>query len=170
MSAAAPGTRRPKVIGVGNGWRGDDAAGLVAARRLRELAPDGVEVAEAEGELSALLDLWEGADDVLVIDAVRSGAGPGTLHRVDARATSLPARLARHSTHAVGLAEAIELGRTLGRLPSRLIVFGIEGERFEPGTQLSPAVESGVHRALDAIVGELGANLTQAPPGHSGTR
>jgi hydrogenase maturation protease len=148
-----------KVIGVGNGWRGDDAAGLVAARRLRELVPEGVEVSEAEGDLSSLLDLWASADEVLVIDAVRSGAAPGALQRVDARATSLPARFARRSTHAVGLAEAVELGRALGRLPSRLIVFGIEGERFEPGERLSSRVESGVSRAVDAVREELSTTL-----------
>ena len=133
------------VIGVGNAARGDDAAGLIAARRLGGL--------EHEGDPVALLDVWRGADVAVVIDAVSSGAEPGTVHRFDATAAPLPARLRRStSSHALGLAEAIELGRTLGRLPARLLVYGIEGERFEAGMELTPAVAAAVEAvALDAV-------------------
>jgi hydrogenase maturation protease len=132
------------VIGLGNAVRGDDAAGLIAARRLGGL--------EHEGDPLALLDLWEGAELVVVIDAVSSGADPGTLHRFDAVAGPLPARLrSSTSTHAVGLGEAIELARALGRLPARLVVYGIEGERFATGTALTPAVTA----AVEAVVREV---------------
>jgi hydrogenase maturation protease len=134
----------PLVIGLGNAARGDDAAGLVAARRL-----GGV---EHEGDLLALLDVWEGADSAVVIDAVRSGAEPGTVHRFDAGGGPLPAGpRSSTSTHAVGLAEAIELARTLGRVPARLVVYGIEGERFEAGTALTPAVSAAVEAVADAV-------------------
>jgi hydrogenase maturation protease len=131
------------VIGLGNAARGDDAAGLIAARRL-----NGV---EHEGDPLALLDVWDGAESVVVIDAVRSGAVPGTIHRFDA-AEPLPAALrSSTSTHAVGLAEAVELARALGRLPARLTVYGIEGERFEAGTGLTPAVSAAVEAVVDAV-------------------
>lgn len=149
------GTGRPKVIGVGNAWRGDDAAGLAAAGRLREEIGDDVEVAELEGELSSLIDAWEESDHVIVIDAVSSGAVPGTVHRIDARAARLPPPLARHSTHAVGLATAIELGRALDRLPRRLVVFGIEGERFEVGAELTPRVRNAVAHTVAAVMDEF---------------
>ena len=61
------------VIGLGNAARGDDAAGLIAARRL-----GGV---EHEGDPLALLDLWDGADCAVVIDAVSSGVEAGTAMR-----------------------------------------------------------------------------------------
>jgi hydrogenase maturation protease len=132
------------VIGLGNAVRGDDAAGLIAARRLGGL--------EHEGDPLALLDLWQGAELVVVIDAVSSGADPGTLHRFDAVAGPLPARLrSSTSTHAVGLGEAIELARALGRLPARLVVYGIEGERFATGTALTPPVTA----AVEAVVREV---------------
>ena len=131
---------RHLVIGIGNAARGDDAAGLIVARRLGGL--------EHEGDPVALLDIWRGADVAVVIDAVSSGATPGTIHHFDVTAAPLPAQLrGSSSTHALGLAEAIELGRTLGRLPTRLLVYGIEGERFEAGTELTPAVAA----AVDAV-------------------
>jgi hydrogenase maturation protease len=131
------------VIGLGNAARGDDAAGLIAARRLGGI--------EHEGDPLALLDVWDGAESVVVIDAVRSGAAAGTIHRLDAD-EPLPAALRTStSTHAVGLAEAVELARALGRLPARLTVYGIEGERFDAGTGLTPAVSAAVDAVVDAV-------------------
>ena len=96
-----------------------------------------------------MLEIWDGAALAVVVDAVSSGAEPGTVHRFDAVAAPLPARLRTStSTHAVGLTEAIELARALGRLPDRLIVYGIESGRFEAGAALTPAVRA----ALDAVV------------------
>ena len=156
-------TARAKVIGVGNRWRGDDAAGLAAARRVRAMPGLEVEVDELEGDLTSLIDAWDGSEHVIVIDAVSSGAEPGALHKLDARATSLPRDLSRHSTHAVGLATAIELGRALDRLPARLIVFGIEGQRFDAGAGLSPRVERGIARTVIAVVDELRAQTRRRP-------
>src|SRR6476619_6147364 len=68
---SAPGRARPRVIliGVGNAWRGDDGAGLAVARRVRELAPAGVDVREVEGDATTLLEAWVGAEHVAVVDA-----------------------------------------------------------------------------------------------------
>ncbi len=136
------------IIGVGNAYRRDDAVGLMAARRLWEAARDEVTLWEASGEGTALMDAWEGADAVILIDAVRSGAPAGTIHRVDAHAETVPPTLFRCSTHAFSVAEAIELARALNRLPPRLIVFAVEGEHFDAGAGLSSEVE----RALDELV------------------
>jgi hydrogenase maturation protease len=130
------------VIGVGNAARGDDAAGLVAARRL-----GGVEL---EGDASALIDLVDGADDVVVIDAVRSGAAAGTVHRIDAGGLSV-ALPRTASTHLIGVADALELARVLGRLPPHVVVYGIEGGRFGVGDPVSPEVVA----AIDRVVAEL---------------
>jgi hydrogenase maturation protease len=142
------------LIGVGNGWRGDDGAGLAVARRVRELAPDGVEVREIEGDATALVDAWSGAEHVVVVDAAQSGAAPGTVRRFDARSQPLPVRTLRSSTHAFGVSDAVELARSLGRLPGRLEVYAIEGASFVAGDRLSPSVE----RAVAEVAGELGAS------------
>jgi hydrogenase maturation protease len=139
------------VIGIGNPWGHDDAAGVELARRLRAAAPDGISVIELDGEPVTLLEAWAGQRAAIVVDAVSSGAPPGTVHRFDAAAAPLPARTFTHSTHVLGLAEAIELGRALGRLPERLVVYGIEGERFDAGAGLSPAVERAVDELCDSI-------------------
>jgi hydrogenase maturation protease len=144
-------TGEPLVIGVGNPWRGDDAAGLAVASRLRE-RETGMRVLAHEGEPLDLLERWDGEERVILVDAVSSGAPPGTIHRVEVAERSLAAELGRGSTHALGVREAVELARTLGRLPAQLLIIGIEGRGFAAGDGLSPEVESSV----DRVVTELG--------------
>jgi len=147
--------RRICVIGAGNPLRGDDAAGLLAARRLRGRWGDAVTIIESDGEGTALIDAWDGADAVIIIDAARSSAAPGAISRFDASAAPVPARSLHDSTHHVGVAEATELARALGRLPARVIVFGIEGVAFGAGEAMSAQVE----RALDDVVERVSAEI-----------
>jgi len=142
------------LIGVGNAWRGDDGAGLAVARRVRELSPAGVEVREVEGDATALVEVWSGAEGVVVVDAAQSGALPGTVRRFDARARPLPARSLRSSTHAFGVSDAVELARALDRLPARLDVYAIEGASFTAGECLSQAVG----RAVDELAESLASD------------
>jgi hydrogenase maturation protease len=128
------------VIGIGNPYCGDDAVGIVVARRIKARNPAGVRVVEENGEGAALLDAWQDAPKVIILDAARSGAAPGTVHRFNAHAGRLPSRFFYYSTHAFGVAEAVELARALGGLPPRLIIYGIEGKDFTAGEGLSPEV------------------------------
>jgi len=115
------------------------------------------EVREHEGEPTALVDTWSGADAIWLVDAVSSGAPPGTVHRLDASASALPAMLFRGSTHHVGLGEAVELARALGRLPARVVFYGIEGASFEAGDELTPEVASAVAAVAESVRAELPA-------------
>lgn len=141
------------VIGVGNDLRGDDGAGLAVARQLRAA---GVEAREMRGALTALPDLWQGHERIAIVDAARSGAAPGTLHRFDALAAPLPAMFGRASTHAFGVAEAVALARVLGCLPASLVVHGIEGGDFTAGAPLSAEVAAAVPVVARRILMELG--------------
>jgi hydrogenase maturation protease len=61
----------------------------------------------------------------------------------------------RASTHHFGLAEAVELARAVGKLPPKMVVFGIEAERLDLGEGLSPAVADAVDRAAVAVREEV---------------
>ena len=152
----ARGRAALRIVCVGNPWRGDDAAGLAVARRLAGTLPPGIELAEREGEPTALIDAWDGARALWLVDAVSSGGEPGTVHRLDASEEALPTALFRGSTHHVGLGEAVELARALGRLPERTVVYGVEGGSFEIGDELTPAVAAAVARVADAVREEVG--------------
>ncbi|MGZ4193953.1 MAG: hydrogenase maturation protease [Solirubrobacteraceae bacterium] len=147
-------TRGPVlVIGVGNRLRGDDGAGPEVAGRLHGLEQAGqIRVRAHEGEGLGLLELWEGASAVVLVDTVRSGAPPGTIHRLDVTTEPVPTGSQHSTSHAIGPAEAIELGRALGALPARVVVYGVEGTRFTTGAGLSDAVE----RSIDSLAAAAG--------------
>lgn len=126
------------VIGIGNEFRRDDAMGLIAVRRLRER---GVAAENHKDDPLALMDRWTMAAGVILIDAVSSGAEAGTLHFLDVSAKPLSRERFKSSTHALGLADAVELSRALGTLPPQVYVFGIEVRDVRAGVGLSPEVE-----------------------------
>ena len=140
---------RRVVVGCGNPDRGDDAAGILVARRLREL---GVEAVENHGDLLALPDSWEGAEQAIIVDTVVTGGPPGRVSSWDARKAPLEKNCFRCSTHAFGVAEAVELARLLDRLPPSLWIYGIEGSRFEPGAPVSPEVAEAVEKVAQEIL------------------
>jgi hydrogenase maturation protease len=142
------------VIGLGNRLRGDDAAGLEVARLVKRRAPN-LRVVEHEREPSDLIDLWEGARLAIVIDALESEE-PGGIRRFELTGSQVPVRRSPGaSTHALGLGEVIELARVLGRLPKRLVVFGLEAGRFATGARLSPRLRPTVDEAVDLVLAEL---------------
>ena len=140
------------IICVGNAMRSDDGAGLAVAERLRARG-----VPALVEEPSNLADAWAGSDEVVVVDSVQSRGAPGTVIRIDARATPLPAEWASGSTHELGLADAIELARALDRLPPRLTVLGIQGESFGYGEQLSEPVARAVTQLADELATSPGS-------------
>ena len=146
------------MIGVGNAYRGDDAAGLAVAGCLRALVPAGVDVVEHGGDPASLMDAWRGYDRVYLVDAVVAGGAPGSVYRIDAATGSLAAQFRHRGTHGAGVAEAVQLAQVLGLLPPHLTVYGIEGGSFDLGSGLSPAVRS----AVTDVCARLSQELSQA--------
>jgi hydrogenase maturation protease len=136
------------ILGCGNPNRSDDAAGVLVVRRLQEL---GIGAREFTGDPLALIEAWNGAREVILIDTVVSGAAPGTVTVWDAAKAPLPPGRFCCSTHAFGVAEAVEIARALGRLPPKLVIYGIEGSRFDVGGSLSAEVAAAVERLAGEI-------------------
>ena len=147
--------RKLTCIGVGNPFRSDVAVGRIVVEHLRHDVPAGFQVLEETGDGAELLEAWIDADCVIIVDAVQSGAPPGTIHRFDARAEKLPGWFCHSSTHSFGVAEAIELARAMGEMPAEVIVYGIEGLDFSAGTKLSPEVAQIVPAAAKLILQEI---------------
>ena len=143
------------VVGIGNAMRGDDGVGPFVAEAL---AAKGLPTLVHAGDGTGLIDLFTEHDHLILVDATRSGAAPGTLVRFDAVAEKLPAELFHYSTHRFGLAEAVETARALGTLPDRLAIYGIEGEDFSAGTTLTHPVQESVDRLVEELAGTFGGS------------
>ncbi|MBT3924180.1 MAG: hydrogenase maturation protease [Nitrospina sp.] len=139
------------IIGVGNLYRSDDAVGILIARKLNDMKTACMSVQEQSGEGTSLMEAWKGHGRVLIIDAVSSGAVSGSIHRMDASKEAIPSKYFSCSTHNFGVAEAIELARTLDQLPKHLRLYGIEGKNFQHGETLSPEVEGAIESVADEI-------------------
>jgi hydrogenase maturation protease len=170
MNAAFSNTPAPVsaklVIGIGNEFRNDDGVGLFMARRLRGMPGLGVKVVESSGEGMELLNVWQGMELVILVDAVHSGGAPGEIFRFALPGDTIPrAMFPRHSTHAFGLLDAVELAGTIGALPRRVIVYGIEGASFANGTEISPEVLAASAKVIENIVRDLTAGQTPSSKG-----
>ena len=149
-----------QVIGIGSPF-GDDRLGWVAAEALRKTlgrrAPDSARIAVSTCDHPGGLPIaqWRTSDRVVLIDAVRTGAAPGTLHRLDGG--RLHAGEAVLSSHGFGVAAALELARALDSLPRRLTLFGIEMDADHAGPDLSRAVQAALPQLLGEVERELSA-------------
>ena len=136
------------ILGCGNPDRGDDSAGVKVIEQLREL---GIAAETCSGQAADLIEAWTGRHEVLVVDAVASGAPTGTVHVWDGW-QALKAVRPPPSSHGLGIAEAIAIAHELDRLPARLRFYGIEARRFEPGTGPSPEVQAAITDVVHRIV------------------
>lgn len=148
-----------RVIGCGTPDAGDDAAGLLAVRAARdELAslPD-VEVVESAVPLDVVHRL-EGADAVVLVDAVRSPLGgrePGELVRAEAGPEGIPAEIRTSlSSHGLGLAEALGLAAAMGPTP-RVVFLGVEVADVTAGAGLSPPVAAALPDLVERLLTEV---------------
>jgi hydrogenase maturation protease len=143
------------IVGIGTRYAGDDAAGLLVAESLQGRSADRAAVITHEGDGASLVESLLTSRSVVMIDAMDSGAEPGAVRRFNATAQPLPAHTLRHSTHAFGVGDAVELARVLQQLPPRVIVYGIEGRNFQAGDRLSPEVEAAVPGVVERVLEEM---------------
>ncbi|MEV4439551.1 hydrogenase maturation protease [Streptomyces sp. NPDC049577] len=162
-----PVLTRIVVIGVGNPFRRDDGVGPAVVTRLERYArrgrlPAGVRLVGCDGEPGRLIGLWQGAGLAVVVDAAHTRPGrPGRVHRLDPGGCPAP-RTGVASGHGLGLAEAVELGRALGRMPGHLVVYAVEGADGSLGTGLSPAVAAAVEPVARRVADEIAQHLRRA--------
>lgn len=158
------------IAGLGNEYRHDDGVGVLVSRRATQ-ATRVRDVGPAVDPLD-LLGRWDHARLAVVVDAVRTGADPGTVRVLDLGALR-PAggddghggaphrhdprhvRARATSSHGVDVVGVLRLARAVGSAPDRVLLVGIEGQDFSPGVGLSPRVSKAVPAAVDQIVSLL---------------
>jgi hydrogenase maturation protease len=152
------------VVCLGNDLIADDALGPEVAERLRHRGV-GARVLEPSEAGLGLLDEIVGTKRLVVVDTVvTGGAPPGTVHVVPG--DDLPA-VPVGAPHAVGLFEALQLGRALGlAVPPQVTVVAVEaGDLTGIGSPMTPPVRAAVDRVVDLVIGLVGGSAQQGPAG-----
>lgn len=147
-----------RILGIGSPF-GDDRAGweactLLRARRGAGVSAPDVEIRTLDRPGLLLVDQFAGIDNVILIDAVRSAAAVGAIHRLDGDCLGGTRPLL--SSHAGGVMEAVDLARALGGLPLHLRIFGVEADPTNHRDVLSPAVRA----ALPELVRQVEDQVT----------
>jgi hydrogenase maturation protease len=143
------------IVGVGSPF-GDDRLGWAVADAVREsawfrsLAPECVRVECLDRPGARLLAALDGARHAIIVDAMRSGAPPGTIRELALEALASSAG-STTSSHGFGLAEALRLGDVLSLLPPRLTILAVEADAAKDGDALSAEVRDAVQRILPCI-------------------
>jgi hydrogenase maturation protease len=144
------------ILGLGNDLLGDDAVGIIAARRLYEIVGGSMDIVECSAAGMALLDVLVGYDRVVIFDAIHSGDHPlGTVFEMsvgDLRP------LARMSPHYAGLPEVMLIGQRLGLdLPREIAIFAVEIEDcLTIGGELSEPVALSVEELTAGAIRRIG--------------
>lgn len=148
------------VVGIGNEFRGDDAIGLTVLRQLKRDLPAGARAVELTGDQSYLLELMLSTDAMIIVDAVQSSAPAGTVFRVDASEDPVPEDFLSFSTHTFDSAGAVELARTLGSLPGRVLIYGIVGRNFSFAPGVAAEVEEVIEIVAARIINDINHIIT----------
>jgi len=143
------------VMGVGNILRRDDgfADAVLKELELRDL-PETVELFDAGTSAIDLMDVFDGREHLIVLDAVRGGQPAGTLYRFSPDQVESGA-LPMNSLHQVGLLETLKIGELVDCKPKATVVIGAQPADTSLGIGLGPEIMQAVPRAVQLVLDEI---------------
>ncbi len=156
-STAGPAQATVTVLGLGNILMGDEGAGVRALDALRERYefPESVRFLDGGTLGLDLIFYLEDTEKLLVIDAIDSGAPPGTIKILEG--PEIPSVLAgKFSVHQIGLQDLFFALDIMEKRPSHACLVGVVPKVVDLGLELSPEVKKALPGVSDAVVGRLG--------------
>jgi len=154
----APATAPALVLGIGNLLLGDEGVGIRVVENLtaRYALPSEVEALDGGTMGMALLPYLAGRRLLILLDAVRTGAAPGTVVQ---RELNDPAAFFREkiSPHQLGIAEVLSVASLTNELPGRILIIGVVPKEMNTGLDLSPEIAAAVAVLADMVAAELTA-------------
>jgi len=143
------------VVGVGNELLKDEGVGVHVARALQELSPPGgveMEVIDG-GTLPDVILSFGDAGKLIIVDAVKTGAVPGSVYRFRSGDLTLENK-ALTSIHEVSLLENLWLMEKFSRSPEDVVIIGIEPEDMSWGLELSAKLQQKIPHIIKLVLEE----------------
>lgn len=143
-----------KIIGVGSPF-GEDQAGYKVIKILQKiiLPQSGIEIIYYDRPGIRLLSYMQDHECVYLIDAVKSGACAGTIHRFENE--NINEFNTIMSTHDFGVVQTLQMGFTLKMLPKKIILYGIEINDAQNDGFISLITQKTIHLVVERIKSEL---------------
>ncbi|MCR4438788.1 MAG: hydrogenase maturation protease [bacterium] len=145
------------VVGVGNVLLADEGVGVHAANLLQAARlPEHVRVMECGTNFMAAATHLRGARKVVIVDAVRAGSKPGTIHRLTYEELERAGAGLRFA-HQVSLLSSLRLLRLAepALAKAEVILLGVEPATVSGGMEMSPEVRAALPRLIEAVRAEL---------------
>jgi len=144
------------IIGMGNRLLSDDGVGIAVANHVADrIGGDDVSVLELNTGGIRLMEAMVGYRRAVVVDAMLSGAEPGTVRRFDPEHFLTTKNTA--SSHDTDFVTAFRTGQMLGlSLPELVTFWGVEARECALfSEELSAAVAAAVPLAAEMIISDL---------------
>ena len=155
MRTHPAGAHELVILGLGNVLCGDDSVGpaLIASLSSQYVFSESVAVMDGGTLGLSLVPHIEDAPRVILVDAITTGAEPGSLLRLEGSEVAAVLR-GGLSCHQLGVVELIEVACLRGAARERLLLFGIEPSCTELGAPRSARVEAAMPALTAAVLAE----------------
>ncbi len=151
--------KRTLILGLGNPLQGDDGVGCYIAEALQQQPlPDEVEVMDGGTPGIGLLNLFEGRQCVIIVDAAEMGMNAGEYRRFEPHEIVLTGSNQRFSLHRTGVVDALALARELNIALPKIVFFGVQPQSVEWRDALCPAVQAAVPHVIEAVLRQVMAD------------
>jgi len=139
------------VLGLGNSYLRDDGVGIAVAKELQRLnMGEGVLVRSHQTFDLWLLSEYSGASQLIIIDAARSGASPGTVTEYEVAPRPGPLE-SLPGLHSLKLHDLIDFASRTGLLSCPLTVVGVEPGDCSVGEGFSPEVQRAIPKVVALV-------------------
>ncbi len=142
------------IVGIGNPYRGDDAAGWVVIDGLMKIIGSVIRLEKRRGDFAELIDIFSTYKTVYLVDACQSNGPLGDWQRIDLHHQPKMEERPQTSTHGFGIFQAISIAKNLGQLPNRIILYVINGNHYTMQSGLSSLVSKSVDIVIEKILNE----------------
>jgi len=154
--SAKKGPVKTAIVGVGNLLMGDEGIGVHIAERLKSASlPADVAVLDGGTHFWGDEEMLNGAEKLVIVDAVLGGGAPGTIYRFGLDELEDETDGVRLSCHDMGLIEKLRMTQFAGLTPEQIVIIGVEPANVAWNAGLSKEVEAKVPEIVDAVMAEI---------------
>jgi hydrogenase maturation protease len=140
------------VVGIGNALLRDEGVGCHVVHALEEIPLPDVEIIDG-GTCPDVLQRLEGADKLIIVDAVKGGGMPGQIYRFHLEDITVEQKpfLSLHDMNLVDSLMLMQLWHNIGEA----VIIGVEPREISWGLELSPELKEKMPQIVDAVLSEL---------------